>query len=122
MKGAEETGVTEASPGRLPAADRISAERDGPRTPVKRQRRGFQRVCRGGGGGLQLQTAVKSLVDPSDAECGKTSHPGEKTAQLCGFSLRLRAIFQAGTLKDVFTGLGGGWGFFVMTRAISITR
>lgn len=34
MKGAgEETGVTEASPGRLPAADRMSAERDGPEDP-----------------------------------------------------------------------------------------
>lgn len=29
---AEETGVTEASPGALPASDRISTEQDGPKT------------------------------------------------------------------------------------------
>lgn len=48
--GAEETGVTQASPGVLPASDRISTEQDGPKTKVSAM---FSRA----GGGL-LQTAV----------------------------------------------------------------
>lgn len=32
--GAEETGVTEASPGALPASDRISTEQDGPESAM----------------------------------------------------------------------------------------